>query len=107
MRGSSGSAGLAVQAVFQDGFDALIGAGAKAQRACAGGFQPLRSRAFAQTNDAQAGAKTHFGMRLVGGGFARPLGRIGAGFARPVDQPTGRPFQVTLVGSWAGVPPAW
>src|SRR6266849_8690653 len=57
---------LAFQVVLQDGFDADIGAGAEMPGAPAGGFQTRGPLGFAQTNDAQAGTKTLFGMRGAG-----------------------------------------
>jgi hypothetical protein len=42
----------AVQAVFEDGFDALIGARTDGEGTAAGGFEPFRTIAFAQPHDA-------------------------------------------------------
>jgi len=42
----------AVQPVFQDGFDALIGARADGEGTATGGFQPFRTIAFSQPHDA-------------------------------------------------------
>jgi len=42
----------AVQTVFQDGFDALIGARADGEGTATGGFQPFRTIAFSQPQDA-------------------------------------------------------
>src|SRR5437588_7288785 len=77
---------LAVQAFFQDGLDALIRTGAKAQRPSTGGFQSLRAHSLAQTNDAQAGAKTHLGVWPVLEDLLHELGALGTGLARPVDE---------------------
>ena len=90
--------GLVFQVVLEDGFDAPVGAGVKVQRAFAGGFQPFQSRALAQIDDAQAGAITHLWMRLAAEDFLDHLGSIGTGFSGPVNQATGGPLQVFLMG---------
>ena len=42
----------AVQAVFKNGFDTLIGTGADGEGTAAGGFKPLGAIAFPQPHDA-------------------------------------------------------
>jgi hypothetical protein len=90
--------GLVFQVALEDRFDALIGAGAKVQRPFAGGFQALQTRTLAEIDDAQAGAITHFWMRLATEDGFDHLGTVGAGFGGPADQAAGGPLQVSLMG---------
>src|SRR5438105_14113456 len=87
---------LAVQAFFQDGLDALIRTGAKAQRPSTGGFQSLPAHSLAQTNDAQPGAKTHPAVWTVLRSLLHDLAALGSGLARPVQRSGGVPRQDTL-----------
>ena len=97
--------GLVLQVVLEDRFDAAIGAGAEMPGAPAGRFQARSPFGFAQTNDAQARAKTLFGMGTADHDVLDQARTVRANLCRPVDNPAGRPLQVFLMGRGYGVSP--
>ena len=84
--------------IFQDGFDADVGAGAEVQRPFTSGLQSFGAGGFAQPHDAEAGAEALFGMGPAGEDLFDDLGTKGAGLLGPLHQPPGRPLQIALMG---------
>src|SRR5258707_1911565 len=88
---------LAFQVVLENGFDADIRAGAKMPGAPAGGFQARGPFGFAQTNDAQAGTKTLFGMGTAGHDVFYDSRADWPDLPSPLHNTDGRPLQVLLI----------
>jgi hypothetical protein len=68
------------------------------QGAPASGFQTLVAHGFAQADDSQGGAKGLFGMRPLSHDFLHNLGAIGPDGPDPLQDATGSPLQVLLMG---------
>ena len=76
----AGKSGL-IEALLQDGLEALVGDGLVGERPLGGSFHPLRRVGLCQAHHAQAGAVALLHMRLAvhdlrhQGGRVRPDGR--------------------------------
>src|SRR6266851_5094711 len=89
-----------IEAVVQDGHDALVGAGAEVERAGAGPLEARGRVALLQAHEAEAGAVALLGVRallhdrLHEGGGGWPDGRA------PGDEPRGRPLEMGAMRGW-------
>ena len=78
--------GLLIEAVFQDGFNALERIGLDGQSACAGGLKTLRGVSAGQAHDPEAGSEALLGMRSVLHDLGDKLTGLGADLLCPVQE---------------------
>ncbi len=88
---------LAIEAIFQDGFHALVRAGPDCQSPGGGLLHPLRGIMLYEPHDAQSGSEPLLGMRPVFQDLSHQFLGLGSGFSCPLDHPGGSPLQITLM----------
>jgi hypothetical protein len=78
--------GLLIEAVFEDGFNALEGIGLDAQSPCASGLKTLGGVSTGQAHDPEAGSKALLGMGSIVHDVSDKLTGLGADFLSPVQE---------------------